>query len=118
MTNDPQIPGYRIERELGRGGMGAVYLAVQESLGRRVALKVMSPALAATAGFTDRFIREARTIAQIHHPNIISINESGLAGFHHYLALEYVPDGDLKSRTSRCGREDGVGGRKVNNERL
>lgn len=98
MTHDFDIPGYRIERELGRGGMATVYLALQESLGRRVALKVMSPALAADVGFTERFIREARTIGKIRHPNIVSIYESGLAGFHHFLALEYVPDGDLKHR--------------------
>ena len=98
MTNKLDIPGYRIESELGRGGMATAYLAVQESLGRRVALKVMSPALAADGGYTERFIREARTIAQIQHPNIVSIYESGVAGFHHYLVLEYIEDGDLKRR--------------------
>lgn len=92
------IPGYRIEHELGHGGMSTVYLAVQESLHRRVALKVMAPALAADRSFGERFLREARTVAQLTHPNILAAYDIGAAGYSYYMAMEYVPGGDLKQR--------------------
>ena len=66
--NVPQIPGYRIIRPLGIGGMASVYLAVQESLDREVALKVMAPALAANHEFTQRFLKEGRITAQRSDP--------------------------------------------------
>ena len=93
-----QIPGYRIEREIGHGGMATVYRAEQLSLGRPVALKVMAAALAADRNFTERFVKEARTVAQLMHPNIVAVFDVGVVGHHHYLALEYVPGGDLKAR--------------------
>ena len=92
------IPGYQIERELGHGGMSTVYLAVQESLGRQVALKVMAPALAADRSFGERFLREARTVAQLTHQNILAVYEFGSIEHTYYLAMEYVSDGDLKQR--------------------
>jgi serine/threonine-protein kinase PpkA len=92
------IPGYRIEHELGHGGMSTVYLAEQESLHRKVALKVMAPALAADRSFGERFLREARTVAQLTHPNILAVYDIGSAGHSYYLAMEYVPGGDLKHR--------------------
>lgn len=95
------ISGYTIEREIGHGGMATVYLAVQDSLGRPVALKVMSPALAADRNFSERFLKEARTIAQLSHPHIVAVYDVGVAGHDHYLALEYVGAGDLKSRIPR-----------------
>ncbi|MGH9888285.1 MAG: hypothetical protein ACREBE_22315, partial [bacterium] len=63
---------FTIIRELGRGGMAAVYLARENALDREVAIKVMSPVLTFDAGFTERFQREARTLASLHHPNIIT----------------------------------------------
>jgi len=90
------IPGYQIERELGHGGMSTVYLAVQESLGREVALKVMAPALAADRTFGERFLHEGRTVAHLTHPNILAVYDIGAAGHSYYLAMEYVPGGDLK----------------------
>jgi formylglycine-generating enzyme required for sulfatase activity len=90
------IPGYRIERELGRGGMSTVYLVEQESLGRHVALKVM--ALAADRSFGERFLREACTVARLTHPHILAVYDVGSAGHSYYLAMEYVPGGDLKQR--------------------
>jgi len=95
------IPGYRIERELGRGGMSTVYLAEQESLGRQVALKVMAAALAAEAGFTERFIKEAKTVARLTHPHIVGIYDLGVVEHSAYLALEYVSGGDLKGRLAQ-----------------
>ncbi len=99
-----QIPGYTIERELGHGGMATVYLAVQDSLGRPVALKIMSPALAADRTFSERFLKEARTIAQLSHPHIVAVYDVGVAGHDHYLALEYVGAGDLKSHIRHGAR--------------
>ena len=92
------IPGYRIERELAHGGMATVYLAVQESLARQVALKIMAPALAADRSFGERFLKEARTVARLHHPHILAVHDVGVDGHHYYLAMEYVPGGDLKQR--------------------
>jgi serine/threonine-protein kinase PpkA len=66
------IPGYRIIRGLGEGGMASVYLAMQESLDREVALKVMSPTLAANDEFTDRFLKEGRLAAKLSHPNLVT----------------------------------------------
>ena len=71
------IPGYRILRSLGEGGMASVYLAVQESLDREVALKVMSSTLAANAEFTDRFLKEGRLTAKLSHPNIVTVYDIG-----------------------------------------
>jgi hypothetical protein len=81
--------------------MATVYLAVQESLGRPAALKVLSAALAADRTFSDRFIREARTIASLSHPNIVAIYDVGISNHDHYLALEYIEGGDLKGRVRR-----------------
>lgn len=92
---DVRIDNYRIENEIGRGGIATVYLAVQKSLGRKVALKIMSPALAAEPNFTERFIREGRTVAQLTHPNIVTIHDIGVSDYHHYIAMEYVEGGNL-----------------------
>jgi hypothetical protein len=96
---DLKIPGHRILRELGRGGMASVYLALQESMDREVALKVMSPALGASdASFSERFIREAKIVAKLSHPHIIAVYDVGIAGPYHYFSMEYHTGGDLKAR--------------------
>jgi serine/threonine protein kinase len=87
------IPGYRIIRELGRGGMATVYLAEQLSLGREVALKVLSPTLAADTDFAERFLREARITGAFRHRHLIAVLDAGRSGEHLYLAMEYVPGG-------------------------
>jgi len=92
------IPGYRIFSEIGRGGIATVYLAVQESLDRQVALKVMSPALAAEPNFSERFIREGRIVAQFSHPNIVTIYDIGVSDYHHYIAMEHIEGGSLNGR--------------------
>lgn len=92
------IAGYRIERELGRGGMATVYLAHQESLRRPVALKIMSPALLQDPGFASRFLQEGATVARLMHPNIIKIYDSGIHENTYYLAMEYLPGGSLRDR--------------------
>jgi serine/threonine protein kinase len=94
----PAIPGYSITRKLGEGGMATVYLAVQHSLEREVALKVMSPLLNSDPSFAARFKREARIIAQLSHASIVPVFEVGAHQSNHYLSMEYLSGGDLKRR--------------------
>jgi non-specific serine/threonine protein kinase len=96
-----QLAGYRIEGELGRGGMGLVYGAEHLRLGRRAALKVLSPELAADPSFRERFIRESQLIAAIEHPNIIPIYDAGEADGLLYIAMRYVDGDDLKAIIER-----------------
>ena len=84
-----EIAGYTIIKELGRGGMATVYLAMQQSLDRKVALKVMSPALLADESFGNRFLREAKIVAKLSHPNIIPIYDVGTHNENYYIAMEY-----------------------------
>ncbi len=95
---DIHIPGYRILRPLGEGGMASVYLAVQESLDREVALKVMAAALVANPEFTERFIKEGRITAQLSHPNLVTVYDIGSHGSIYYLAAEFISGGTLKDR--------------------
>lgn len=91
-----QIPGYRIETLLAEGGMASVYLARQQSLDRQVAVKLLrkfdNPAQA------QRFFNEGRIIASLQHRNIITIYDLGEIDERHYLAMEYLPGGDLRQR--------------------
>lgn len=93
-----QIAGFQIEREIGHGGMASVYLATQQSCQRQVALKVISPMLAADPNLTRRFIKEGALAAKLVHPNIIKIFDSGSSDSHYYLAMEYFPHGMLHER--------------------
>ena len=88
-----EIPGYRIVRELGRGGMGTVFLAVQDSLGREVALKLLAPQFVADAIAAERFLREGRIAARLTHRHIVSIYDVGVHDGQPYLAMEYMPGG-------------------------
>ncbi len=85
-----RLGDYRLLREVGRGGMGVVYEAVQESLGRHVALKVLPAALAAGGNFLERFRREARSAARLHHTNIVPVFGVGEAGGTHYYAMQFI----------------------------
>ena len=76
--------------------MATVYLAIQESVQREVALKVMSSALAEDKAFSERFFREARIVSQLNHPNIVTVYDVGMHEGHHYLSMQYVPGSDLK----------------------
>jgi serine/threonine protein kinase len=97
--------GYRIEGVLGRGGMGVVYLAEQPELGRKVAIKVIAPALASDPDYLERFKRESRLAAAIEHPNAIPIYEAGVADEDTpYLVMRYVEGEDLSSLLRREGR--------------
>ncbi|MEO7064655.1 MAG: protein kinase [Dokdonella sp.] len=90
-----EIPGYRLLRQLGRGGMATVYLAVQESVDREVALKIMSPALLVDPNFGERFMREAKIAAHLHHRHVVGIHDVGRAGDYHYIAMEYLAGGQV-----------------------
>jgi serine/threonine protein kinase len=98
MSETPVIPGYRIESRLGQGGMATVYLAIQESFEREVALKVMSPLLNSDPSFAERFKREARIVAQLSHASIVPVFDVGEHQSFHYLSMEYLPAGELKRR--------------------
>ena len=100
---DINIPGYRILSPIGEGGMASVFLAVQESLDREVALKVMSPALAANAEFASRFLTEGKITAKLQHPNLVTVYDIGSHAGVYYLAAEYIPGGTLKDRISQGG---------------
>ncbi|MFF4012943.1 Stk1 family PASTA domain-containing Ser/Thr kinase [Streptomyces sp. NPDC001717] len=81
---------YRIDARIAAGGMATVYRAVDTRLDRVLALKVMHPALAADAAFVDRFIREAKSVARLAHPNVVAVFDQGTDGPYVFLAMEYV----------------------------
>ena len=93
-----EIGGYKILRQLGRGGMATVYLAMQESVQREVALKVMSPSLLADPDFGERFLREARIAAKLHHRNVVGVHDVGRTGEYHYIAMEYLGGGAVLAK--------------------
>ena len=97
------IAGFRILRELGRGGMGVVYLARQDYPERDVALKVVSPEFAADPAFRDRFIAEANAVAGTEHPNIVPVFAAGVEDHTLYLAMRYVRGSDLASEVAGGG---------------
>ncbi len=100
----PVLPGtrtlgeFRLVREIGRGGMGIVYEAEQEPLGRRVALKVLPAGAALDERLALRFLREARAVARLHHPGIVPLYASGRAEGALYFAMELVEGKTLASR--------------------
>ena len=93
-----EIPGYTLIRAIGSGGSADVYLAVQQNLNRRVALKVVKPSLTSDARFGERFKREGRIIAQLNHPHIIPVYDIGEHHNHYYMAMEYLGGGDLREQ--------------------
>jgi len=98
-----QLAGYRVEEEIGRGGMAVVYRAHDDHLDRRVALKVLAPDLARDAVFRARFIQESRIAAATEHPNIIPVFSAGEADGVLYIAMRYIPDGDVRTLIDRVG---------------
>ncbi|WP_375739091.1 serine/threonine-protein kinase [Pseudomonas boanensis] len=88
------IPGYTVHGLLGKGGMAEVYLATQESLNRKVAIKVLQEMN--DEAFSKRFVKEGRLVASLHHPSIVTIHDIGrLDDGRYYLAMEYLSGGDL-----------------------
>lgn len=81
---------YRVEARIAVGGMATVYRAVDTRLDRELALKVMHPSLAGDSAFVSRFIREAKSVARLAHPNVVGVYDQGTDGTYVYLAMEYV----------------------------
>jgi serine/threonine-protein kinase len=100
------IPGYRVEEEIGRGGMGVVYRATREKDGRPVAVKTIIPAAKATPKQVERFVRECRILAELDHPNIVACREVGEAGGAVFLVMDLVDGPDLATRLKERGPED------------
>lgn len=103
-TPFPSISGYRLVRLLGEGGMGSVYLAEDETLGRQVAIKVVSAKLAAEAEARARFLREARSMATVEHPHIVRVYTFGELGGRPFLVMEYVEGEVLSERIKLTGK--------------
>ena len=100
----PQIRGYRLLRVIGHGGMSTVFLAEQESLGRKVAIKVMLPEALTDEVSRRRFENEARTIARLDHPHIVSIHEVGrTVDSLPYYTMPCLARGHLGQRIARHG---------------
>jgi serine/threonine-protein kinase len=96
-------PQYRLERELGRGGMGVVFLATDATLDRRVAVKVIHPELAAHPSIARRFLAEARTIARVRHPGIVAVHSAGTHEGLLYYVMDEVAGESLRQRLAREG---------------
>jgi len=92
------FPDFRVKRLIGRGGMGAVYQAEQVDLEREVAVKILPPEVAGDEEFRERFRREAATLAQLDHPNIVKLFDYGEREGYFYFVMEYVEGADLADR--------------------
>src|SRR3954452_8241912 len=99
-----EFAGYRIERRLGRGGMGVLYLALEPGLQRQVALKLIAPEAAADEVFARRFAEESRIAASIEHPNVVPIYAAGEEEGVPWIAMRFVAGSDLGRRLAREGR--------------
>ncbi len=97
---------YQVERVLGKGGMGEVYLARQLSLNRPVALKVLRPELTSNKTYLSRFETEATAVAKLNHPNIVHIYQLGLADNVRFIAMEYVHGTTLRDYLHKKGALD------------
>ncbi|MCA9978553.1 MAG: protein kinase [Anaerolineales bacterium] len=101
-----QIGQYRIKKHIARGGMADVYLAEDVDLQRPAAIKVMLAALAADAEFVQRFQREARTVAQLNHPNIVQVYNIGMTPENRpYIAMQYIEGQSLRERLRQLGQQ-------------
>src|SRR4029453_595257 len=95
---------FRIEREIGKGGMGTVYLATHLDLERPVAVKIIKAEFAADTDVADRFLREARTMAKLRHPNAAMIFDAGnLPDGRHFIVMEFVEGETLSQGLPRHG---------------
>jgi hypothetical protein len=98
-----EIAGYRLDTEIGRGSSATVYRARDERLGRVAALKILAPELAGDETFRQWFVPELRAVTAIRNPHIVPVFEAGLADGMLYLAMRYVPGGDVRALAVREG---------------
>lgn len=98
-----RVAGYLLERQVGVGGMAVVYRALDENLGRVVALKVLAGNLAEDQAARERFVREARTVATVEHPHIIPVYAAGQDDGMLYIAMRFVAGADLRAVIRRDG---------------
>ena len=98
------LDDFVIEGTLGKGGMGVVYRATESALHRQVAIKVLPDHLAENKSFIARFHREARAVAQLNHPNVVTVHRVGQAMGFHYIAMEYIKGGELKDLMKEQGQ--------------
>ncbi|HEX4719722.1 MAG TPA: serine/threonine-protein kinase [Thermoleophilaceae bacterium] len=94
---------YDVDRLISRGGMGEVYLARHRHLDRQVALKILPAGLAGDQGFRERFVRESRSAAALHHPNIVTVYDAGETDGVLYIAMQYIDGPDLSTVLHRDG---------------
>lgn len=103
LRSGAKVGAYRLEQQVGRGGMAVVFRARDVRLGRMVALKVMAPAVSADAAFRQRFARESQAAAAVDHPHIIPVYEADETDGVLFIAMRYVPGGDVRSLVDRDG---------------
>jgi serine/threonine-protein kinase len=94
---------YEVRRRLGSGGMGAVYEATHLEIGKRVAIKVLSPAIAAIPGAQSRFLREAQLTSKVRHPHIVDVTDMGNEAGRAYIVMEFLDGEDLAQHLERTG---------------
>jgi len=103
-TQTETIGNYRVISKLGQGGMGAVFKAVQGTLERPCALKLLPPELSSNHEYVQRFLREARSVAQLRHENIVQVYDAGQDGGRYFIAMELVDGTDLQSYIEKKGK--------------
>jgi serine/threonine protein kinase len=99
------LGGYRVLSTIGQGGMARVYKAYQENLDREVAIKILPPWYAADRSFVERFNLEARLVARLSHPNIVTVHDAGEQAGHLYIVMQLVSGGTLKQRLDQWHRQ-------------
>jgi len=98
------LKGFRLEKKLGQGAMGVVYLATQMAMNRRVALKILPPEITGDTHLIHRFLREVQILARVEHPNIVTAFDAGDQSGIYYLAMSYVDGQDIEKRLEESGR--------------
>jgi serine/threonine-protein kinase len=101
MMAGEKIGGYHLITRIGVGGMGEVYKATQITIGRIVALKILSPELTLDRTFVDRFLKEAKAAAKLNHPNVVGVHEVGFEEGVYFLSMEYVGGGSVQDLVSK-----------------